>query len=142
MASSTDPLVALRTTLKSQTPISFTKDGEPTPSLNGATHIVLGSQSFPRNAPTRLRKPDAAAASSALDPAAEPGAFFGLDAVYLAWLGREASGAEYVKEARDNGLSVGFVSVTERKTVADWLEGRSDELKGLVPLAGTSWSFL
>lgn len=29
-----------------------------------------------------------------------------------------------MKQARDQGLTVGFVSVTERKKVVDWLEGK------------------
>jgi hypothetical protein len=54
--------------------------------------------------------------------------------VYLAWLLRDASGAEYMKQARENGLAVGFVSITERKSVVDWLEGRVNDLPSIVPI--------
>lgn len=41
-----------------------------------------------------------------------------------------------MKQARENGLVVGFVSVTERKGVVDWLEGRSeDDSDKIIPLA-------
>jgi parafibromin len=30
-----------------------------------------------------------------------------------------------MRQARENGLTLGFVSVTERKRVVEWLEGRS-----------------
>lgn len=39
-----------------------------------------------------------------------------------------------MKQARENGLTVGFVSVTERKNVVEWLEGKvadSDRIKPL-----------
>ena len=36
---------------------------------------------------------------------------------------RDAAGAEYyMKQAREHGLGVGFVSVREREDVVDWLE--------------------
>lgn len=39
-----------------------------------------------------------------------------------------------MKQARENGLAVGFVSVTERKSVVDWLEERTSDLPNIVPL--------
>ncbi|KAH7924653.1 hypothetical protein BV22DRAFT_1012842, partial [Leucogyrophana mollusca] len=54
-----------------------------------------------------------------------PAECYSLEAVYLAWLLRDAQGAEYVKQARELGLAVGFVSAIERKTVVEWLEGRA-----------------
>lgn len=69
-----------------------------------------------------------------MDPVKHPQDFFSLGAVYLAWLLRDASGAEYMKQARENGLAVGFVSVTERKSVVDWLEERTSDLPNIVPL--------
>ena len=41
-----------------------------------------------------------------------------------------------MKQARENGLAVGFVSVTERKSVVDWLEGKIGDSERIVPLAG------
>lgn len=74
---------------------------------------------------------------SSSDPSSNPQDFFSLEAVYLAWLLRDASGAEYMKQARENGLAVGFVSVTERKSVVDWLEGRIADLERITPLTCT-----
>ncbi|KZT11161.1 RNA polymerase II-associated protein [Laetiporus sulphureus 93-53] len=135
MATTTDPLLAFRQAIESRTDITYTKDSEPTSSLAAATHIVLSpTLSLPKNTPTRLRKPG----STSTDPASKPQDFFSLEAVYLAWLLREASGAEYMKQARENGLAVGFVSVTERKNVVDWLEERTDKLSNIIPLASES----
>lgn len=41
-----------------------------------------------------------------------------------------------MKQARENGLAVGFVSVTERKGVVDWLEGIVADSDRISPLAG------
>jgi parafibromin len=41
-----------------------------------------------------------------------------------------------MKQARESGLAVGFVSVTERKSVVDWLDGRTANHLNIVPLAG------
>ena len=60
---------------------------------------------------------------------------YSLEALYLTWLLRSAPGAEYMKQARENGLTSGFVSVTERKNVVEWLEGRASDGDKLVPLA-------
>jgi parafibromin len=61
-----------------------------------------------------------------------------LEAVYLAWLLRDAPGAEYMKHARENGLVVGFVSVTERKNVVDWLEAKTSDYERIAPLSEES----
>ena len=53
----------------------------------------------------------------------------------MAWLLRDAPGAEYMKQAREHGLAVGFVSVTERKHVVDWLEGKVQDSDRIAPLA-------
>ena len=132
MSTSADPLLALRDAIKSQTTITYSDGSNTTPSLNSATHIVLSSTvSLPKSAPTRLRKPGA----SSTDPSASPQDFFSLEAVYLTWLLRQSSGAEYMKQAREHGLTVGFVSVTERKNVVDRLEGKTNDLHGLISLA-------
>ncbi|GJE88111.1 RNA polymerase II-associated protein [Phanerochaete sordida] len=129
--SSTDPLQALRQAIKSKSQIKYSNDSGPTESLQSATHLILSaSVTLPKSTPTRLRKPG----SSSTDPSTSPKDFFTLDAVYLAWLLRDASGAEYMKQARENGLAVGFVSITERKSVVDWLEGRTSDLPNLIPV--------
>ncbi|EIN07888.1 RNA polymerase II-associated protein [Punctularia strigosozonata HHB-11173 SS5] len=133
--SASDPLIALQEAIKAKKPITYASDGSPTPSLASASHIVLStSLALPKSTPTRLRRPGA----TSTDPTASPQDFFSLEAVYLAWLLREASSAEYMKQARENGLPVGFVSVTERKGLVDWLEGRTASHERVVPLQGES----
>lgn len=135
MSTTNDALLALRQAVKSRSQITYSNASGPTDSLASATHIALSpSLSLPKSTPTRLRKPGA----SSTDPSSNPQDFFSLDAVYLAWLLRDASGAEYVKQTRENGLAVGFVSVTERKSLVDWLEGRTSDLSNIVPLVSES----
>ncbi|KZT74079.1 CDC73-domain-containing protein [Daedalea quercina L-15889] len=132
MNTTSDPLLALRDAIKAQSNITYSDGSNPTGTLASAARIVLSpSISLPKSIPTRLRKPGA----TSLNPSASPQDFFSLEAVYLAWLFRQSSVAEYMKQAREHGLTVGFVSVTERKNVVDWLEGRTKELSGLVLLA-------
>jgi len=45
-----------------------------------------------------------------------------------------------MKQAREHGLAVGFVSVTERKSVVDWLEGKISDHERITPLSGVSSS--
>jgi hypothetical protein len=86
------------------------------------TAILL---SLPKSSPTRYRKPGTSSSD-----------FFSVEAVYLAWLLRDAHGEEYMKQARENGLAVAFVSVTERKSVVDWLEGKIADSERIMPLSG------
>jgi len=115
MSSQTDPLIALRQAIKSKTNITYSSD---------STQLVIAGIAFPKSSSTRYRKPGATSD------------FYSLDAVYLAWLLKDAPGAEYMKQARERGLGVGFVSVTERKHVVDWLEGASSDQDRVVPLIG------
>ncbi|PFH53548.1 hypothetical protein AMATHDRAFT_137288 [Amanita thiersii Skay4041] len=132
MTSSTDPLLGLRQAIRSNSSVTYATDDSPSSSLIHATHIVLApGLSLPKSSPTRLRKPDITVASGPQD-------FYTLEAVYLAWLLRDAPGAEYMKQTRENGLTVGFVSVTERKNVVGWLEGKISEYERIVPLLGES----
>jgi len=126
-----DALLALRNAIKSRSTISYTENGEPTPSLATATHLVLSSQTLQKSTPTRFRKPG----FSGSDPTSSPGDFFTLDAIYVTWLLKDASVTEYMKQARDNGLTGGLVSVTERKSVVDWLEGKMADHQNILPLA-------
>ncbi|KAJ7784402.1 RNA polymerase II-associated protein [Mycena metata] len=128
MNNDSDPLVALRHAIKSKDKITYTQNGEPCRDLIAATHLVLSPAcSLPKSAPTRYRKPGVLMASG-------PDDFFSVEAVYLAWLLQSAPGAEYMKQARENGLAVGFVSVTERKNVVDWLEGKIADHERILPL--------
>ncbi|KII89442.1 hypothetical protein PLICRDRAFT_109795 [Plicaturopsis crispa FD-325 SS-3] len=124
MTTPPDSLLALRNAIKSSSPITYaSSDASPTASLASATHLVLSpTVSFPKSSPTRYLKPGSTTE------------FFTLDAIYLAWLLRDAPGAEYMKQARENGLALGFVSVTERKSVVEWLEGRATENERIIPL--------
>lgn len=122
----TDSLQCLRQAIKSRQPITYANADGPCTSLVTATHLVLSpSVSLTKSSPTRYRKPG----SSSSD-------FFSVEAVYLAWLLRDAPGAEYMKQARESGLAVGFVSVTERKNVVDWLEGNIADSERIAPLNG------
>ncbi|KAJ7593726.1 RNA polymerase II-associated protein [Mycena floridula] len=122
-----DALTSLRQAIKAHEPITYTKDDEPCSSLAAASHIVIPpALSFPKATPTRYRK----AGGSSLD-------VYSLEALYLAWLLKNAPGAEYMKQARENGLNVGFVSVTERKGVVEWLEGKEDN-SNIIPLVAES----
>ena len=126
---STDPLLALRRAVKSKTPIAYLTDGQPAPTLLAATHLSLGpAMTFPKSSPTRYTNPGISNSPSAAD-------VYTLEAVYLAWLLRDAPGAEYMRQARESGLTVGFVSVTERKSVVEWLEGKVADLERIRPLA-------
>jgi hypothetical protein len=50
--------------------------------------------------------------------------FFAADALLVAWLLRDANGVDYMRQARDLGLTVGFVPMVERKGVVEYLEER------------------
>ena len=123
MSTEVDPLLALRQAIKSRTKITYSNDSGPCSSLPHATQLVLSGTPFPKAGRTRYRKPDT------------PSDFYLLDALYVAWLLREAPGAEYMKQLREHGLSAGFVSVTERKHVTDWLEGKISDNERIAPLS-------
>ncbi|EKM56121.1 uncharacterized protein PHACADRAFT_145235 [Phanerochaete carnosa HHB-10118-sp] len=128
--SSSDALQALRQAIKSKTPVKYSNGSGSTDSLQSATHFILSpSVTLPKSTPTRLRKPGL----TSTDPSTNPRDFFTLDAVYFSWLLKDMSGAEYMKQARESGLAVGFVSITERKSVVDWLEGKTSDLQNIVP---------
>ena len=134
----TDPLDALRAAISSKYDITpVTSTGSSAGSLSSATHVRLSSSTtLPKSAATRLRK----AGSSATDPIAQPDGFFMLEAVYLAWLLRDTPGGEYMRQAREHGLPAGgFVSLTERKSIVDWLRRAIPALDSIVPLSGACW---
>ncbi|KXN91931.1 Cell division control protein 73 [Leucoagaricus sp. SymC.cos] len=107
---SADVLSLLYQAIKSRADISYSNAQGLCTSLSAASHIVLPSGPVPKSAETRYRR-------AGQD-------YYTLEALYLAWHLRDAAVAEYMKQTRENGLTAGYVSVTERKTVVDWLEGR------------------
>ena len=130
-----DPLDAFRTAVSAKYEvIPVNASGAPAGSLRSATHLRLSTTiTFPKNNSTRLRK----VGSSAKDPTSEPDGFFTLGAVYLAWSLRDAPGGEYMKQARELGLPAGgFVGLTERKSIVDWLKRIVATLDSIVPLSG------
>ncbi|KAI0294655.1 RNA polymerase II accessory factor [Multifurca ochricompacta] len=132
--STKDPLDALRAAISAKYEIvPVNASGSPAGSLRAATHLRLSTATtLPKNAPTRLRK----AGSSMTDPSSQPDGFFMLEAVYLAWLLRDTPGGEYMKQAREHGLPAGgFVSLTERKSIVDWLKRAITLLDSIVPLS-------
>ncbi|KAJ3531519.1 hypothetical protein NMY22_g8117 [Coprinellus aureogranulatus] len=146
-----DPLSTLQQAIRSRSPITYSKSSSPedaSPSLSQATHIVFnGSVAISKATPTRFRKP---AASTSTVPNETD--FYSLEALYLAWLLKDAASAEYMKQARENGLMVGFVSITERATgdvgtppgspprTATGLPGTSSQRPGVVASTGASAS--
>ncbi|EGN96347.1 hypothetical protein SERLA73DRAFT_59315 [Serpula lacrymans var. lacrymans S7.3] len=131
MSSTTDLLVSLSQTIKAKLPVAYAKGTDPVSSIVSATHLILPPDlSVPKSSPTRYRKPG----TSSTDPSISPQDFFSLEAIYLAWLLRDAPGAEYNRQSREHGLALGFVSITERKNVVDWLEGRTSENERIVSL--------
>jgi parafibromin len=130
-----DPLETFRTAVSAKYDIKpVNASGAPASSLRSATHLRLSTAAtFPKITPTRLRK----VGSSATDPASEPDGFFMLEAVYLAWSLRDTPGGEYMKQAREHGFPAGgFVGLTERKGIVDWLKRAVTVLDSIVPLSG------
>jgi parafibromin len=130
-----DPLETFRAAVSAKYDVKpVNASGAPASSLRFATHLRLSAAAtFPKNTPTRLRK----VGSSATDPASEPDGFFMLEAVYLAWLSRDTPGGEYMKQAREHGFPAGgFVGLTERKGIVDWLKRAVTILDSIVPLSG------
>ncbi|KAG8898699.1 accessory factor associated with RNA polymerase II [Tulasnella sp. 403] len=123
-----DALNALRETIQAQRPISYFADGKPTTSLQAATHIVLSpTTTLPKSTPTRWRRD-----ATATDPHAEPQRFFALDALVLTWSTRNENAATYMRQATTSGVN--YVSLTDRKAVVDWLEGKVDVSDKVAPV--------
>ena len=130
MSAETDPLLALRSAIKSRASITYADDAGPCTSLAAATHLVLNDHPFPKSISTRYRKADAPADTKVRSD------FYTLDALYAAWLFRDAVVADYMKQAREHGMTV-FVSVTERKNVVGWLEGETERSDRITPFKCT-----
>lgn len=132
----TDPLIALRSAIKTKFEVKYTSSsGEFLPSLQAAANLQLSpTLTLPKATPTRFRKPSATSS----DPNAAPNDFVTLESLLVAWLARDASVAEYMKQVREAGIGA-FVSITERKGVVEWLEGVVTDHERIVPLAGKPW---
>jgi len=125
---SPDVLSTLRQAIKSKFDITFSNSEQQCPSLSAATHLVLPSGPILKSAETRYAKAGTTASS--------PQDFYTAEALYLAWSLRDAAVADYMKQTRENGLTTGYVSITERKTVVDWLEGRIPDHDRIRPVQG------
>jgi len=125
---SPDVLSILRQAIKSKFDITFSNSEQQCPSLSAATHLVLPSGPILKSAETRYAKAGTTASS--------PQDFYTAEALYLAWSLRDAAVADYMKQTRENGLTTGYVSITERKTVVDWLEGRIPDHDRIRPVQG------
>ncbi|KAH7890150.1 RNA pol II accessory factor, Cdc73 family-domain-containing protein [Phlebopus sp. FC_14] len=109
--------------------ITYLNHNGPTTSLFNAGDLSLGrSLSLPKLSPMQYTKPSVSDASSPTD-------LYTLEAIYLAWLLSDAPGAEYMKQARESGLAIDFVSVTERKNMVEWLEDKAQDGERIKPLA-------
>lgn len=132
-ASELDALLVLRQAIKSGSPITYLNPSGPCDALSSATELAFtDGTKIPKTTPTRFRKP----AAQAKDPKAQPGDFYSVEAILLTWLLRDAAAGDYMRQAREAGLAVGFVSVTDRKAVVDWLEEKFHSHERIVPLEG------
>ncbi len=128
--SSADPALTLRQAIKAKQIITYAINDQPCSSLSTATHLVIPPHSFPKSTATRFRKLDVTTPTG-------PNDFYSLEALYLAWHLKDASAAEYTRQARENGVGVGLlVSVTARKRVLEWLQGDIEDGDLIVSLPG------
>jgi parafibromin len=127
-----DALNALRDATINNRPITFLNDTEPSTALTPATtHIVLSPNlTVPRSKPTRFRR---SAAGAATDPDVAPGEFVSIEALLLVWTLKSASAGDYMRQAR---AVPGYVAITERKGIVEWLEGKRAEHENIVPIGG------
>lgn len=123
----TDPLHTLRSAIASHAPITYVSSTDATvSSLHDAVGIRLTpTLVLPKTTPTRFRKPAATGA--------DPSDFVNLEALLVAWLARDASVADYMRQVREAGIAA-FVSITERKGVVEWLEGKVADHERIAPL--------
>lgn len=113
-----DGAISLRQAIASSSSISFANNGAPCDKLVAASHIDIAGELFPKSTPTRFRKLDVKSPSV-------PNDFYTLEVLYLVWRLKEASAAEYSKQARENGVLItSAVGVTARRAVLEWLEGK------------------
>ncbi|KAG8790448.1 accessory factor associated with RNA polymerase II [Ceratobasidium sp. 428] len=129
-----DALNALRDATANNRPITFLENNVSSTALTPATtHVVLSpTVTVPRSKPTRFRR---SAGSTATDPDANPGEFISIEALVLLWTLKSASASDYMRQAR---AVPGYVTITERKGIVEWLEGKRAEHENIVPIGGAS----
>ncbi|SCV74674.1 BQ2448_7703 [Microbotryum intermedium] len=126
--SSSDPLLVLRSVLSADpgSRIDYLDHTfEPTASLSSATHLVLPStpaRTFPKSIPTRFTSASATATGTGTGTGGDSATTYDLATLVFAWLSRDQGVGEYLKNARDE--QVGFVAITDRRTVLDYLAGK------------------
>ncbi|QRW00851.1 Cdc73 family RNA polymerase II accessory factor [Ceratobasidium sp. AG-Ba] len=129
-----DVLNVLRDATANNRNITFLEGSTPSNTLTPATtHIVLSpTVTVPRSKPTRFRR---SASSTATDPDANPGEFVSVEALLLVWTLKSAGASDYMRQAR---AVPGYVAITERKGIVEWLEGKRAEHENIVPIGGAS----
>jgi parafibromin len=129
-----DPLDLFRQSIRlSLPPLLLTTSSDPAPTLPLSTYI-----SFPQ--------PDNAAAISILKstptrytskPASDGVAsdeFYTLGQIWLAWTERESGVREYLMKGQTGGM--GFVTMTDRRGVIEYLQGENEGGGRVVPVGG------
>jgi parafibromin len=56
-----------------------------------------------------------------------------LEALLLVWTLKSASAGDYMRQAR---AVPGYVAITDRKGIVEWLEGKRAEHERIVPIGG------
>lgn len=128
---SADPLLLLRAALSANTAITLlhiapTDDDAPLSLANATevytlpdcTHVAFPSPSSPSSPAPLFPKGTKTRYLAAVD-----GDAFDLQTLLFAFLQREAPVGEYMRQAREMGT--GFVSVTERRNIVEWLSGKA-----------------
>ncbi|WVQ75003.1 hypothetical protein IAR50_004611 [Cryptococcus sp. DSM 104548] len=118
MASPTDPLDLLRTSVANNAPPNLlTAASDPSPTLALASYL-----SFPADpSPIQLSKDTPTRFSSKIGSVDE---FYNVGQLYLAWLERESGVRDYLMKGQAGG--VGYVAITDRRVVVDYLLGSGD----------------
>ncbi len=141
LLSMTDVLNALRDAIRDGHNFTYIANGTPIPGLLAATHIQLNpSLVLSKTTPTRWRRPQPvsdAITQPAMDPVAEPQRFFALETLVLCWVTRNESAATYMRQATTE-VPV-YISLTERKGVIDWLDGKTGDHERIAPLPEGMW---
>ncbi|MBW0510417.1 hypothetical protein O181_050132 [Austropuccinia psidii MF-1] len=124
-ASKFDPLLLLGRAISVRTDIDLlSHDTTKVFNLSLATHLSLpapnGRVSVPKSLSTRYRKPGAPHEAS---PARDTDHFYDSQRILCCYLNQDKGFATYIQEAKQQGCS--FISATEQKAVADFLEGKS-----------------
>lgn len=68
-----------------------------------------------------------------MDPSLEPHRFFSFDAILIVWTTRTDNAATYMRQATTE-VQEAYVSLTERRNVLDWLEGKIPDPEKIAPL--------